>query len=50
METKNIYQEAYEYLVTKIPENFGIPRIAVICGTGLGGFVDCVENPISIKE
>ena len=36
-EKTSIYHEAYNYLKTKVPDF--APKIGVVCGSGLGGFV-----------
>ena len=51
-ENKNVngispYQEAFNYLKTKVPDFH--PKIGVVCGSGLGGFVSGLDNVTSIS-
>jgi len=41
------YQEAFNYLKTKVPDFH--PKIGVVCGSGLGGFVSGLDNVTSIS-
>ncbi|KAK3053760.1 Purine nucleoside phosphorylase [Extremus antarcticus] len=36
--------ETVEWLRTKVPENLQKPRVAVVCGSGLGGIVGCLNT------
>ena len=38
------YQDTVDYLREGLPESLCKPRIAVICGSGLGGLADCVTQ------
>ena len=51
-ENKNVngispYQEAFNYLKSKVPDFH--PKIGVVCGSGLGGFVSGLDNVTSIS-
>ena len=46
----NVYEEAYSFLKSAIPKDFVSPKIAVICGSGLGDFADTLTNTTSIKD
>lgn len=36
-------QAAVEYLRPQLPEAFQRPRVAIICGSGLGGLADTID-------
>ena len=40
------YQRATEtaaHIVSKLPESLQKPRVAIVCGSGLGGLADTIE-------
>jgi purine-nucleoside phosphorylase len=36
--------ETVEHLRLKLPPEIANPRVAIVCGSGLGGLVDCVNK------
>lgn len=41
-------QETVEYLRLKLPEQLARPRVAIVCGSGLGGLAETVKG--SVRE
>jgi len=42
--TLPMYAASVEFLQGKLPDHFRSPRIAVICGSGLGGLAETVKQ------
>ena len=40
----DMYLESVEFLRAKIPESLRTPRVAIICGSGLGGLAGTVHE------
>lgn len=38
--------ETVEFLRLKLPESLAKPRVAVVCGSGLGGLAECVNRGV----
>jgi len=36
--------ETVEFLRLKLPDSLAKPRVAVVCGSGLGGLAECVDQ------
>ncbi|CDS12591.1 hypothetical protein LRAMOSA04777 [Lichtheimia ramosa] len=47
--TESTYISSAEYLKQRIPEHFKEARLAIICGSGLGGLVDTIEQSSKIE-
>lgn len=45
MDYRNSIDEAFNYIINRIPDN---PQIGIILGTGLGSLAEHIENPIYI--
>lgn len=37
-------KEAAQFIQSKVPANFSKPRIAIVCGSGLGGIADLIND------
>lgn len=44
-----LYASAAKYLKEQIPEHYHAVRLAVICGSGLGGLVNTIEQSTKIE-
>lgn len=42
--TMDLYMESAEFLRAQIAERLPTPRVAIICGSGLGGLADTVDD------
>jgi purine-nucleoside phosphorylase len=42
--TMDIYQETADFLRDKVPKNLQKPKVAIICGSGLGGLASTVHE------
>lgn len=40
----DMYEETAEFLKAQVPESLRTPKIAIICGSGLGGLAGTVHN------
>lgn len=40
----DLYMESAEFLRAQIAERLPTPRVAIICGSGLGGLADTVDD------
>ncbi|KAI1924578.1 Purine nucleoside phosphorylase [Ophidiomyces ophidiicola] len=47
--TFKLAQEALEFLKPKLPEELQKPRIAIICGSGLGGLADTIDPKVKVE-
>ena len=44
-----LYEEAASFLKARLPENLQKPKVAIICGSGLGGLVDTVQKSSRVE-
>ena len=44
-----MYKESAEFLKAQVPESLRTPKIAIICGSGLGGLAGTVQNEGKIE-
>jgi purine-nucleoside phosphorylase len=42
--TMDMYEESAKYLKANVPESLQSPRVAIICGSGLGGLAGTVRD------
>ena len=42
--TLEMYEETVDFLQAKVPGNLQKPRVAIICGSGLGGLANTVHE------
>lgn len=42
--------ETAEFLQSKLPEQIRRPRVAIVCGSGLGGLAETVNSEGSMRE
>jgi purine-nucleoside phosphorylase len=42
--TMDMYEESAKFLKTNTPESLQNPRVAIICGSGLGGLAGTVQE------
>lgn len=47
--TEESYQVSADYLKSKLPEEFQNVKLGVICGSGLGGLVDTIDEKTKIE-
>lgn len=40
----NMYAESADFIRAKIPESLQNPKVAIICGSGLGGLAGTIRN------
>lgn len=48
----NAYQRATEttfYVRSQLPETLQKPKVAIVCGSGLGGLADTIENDPKVE-
>lgn len=43
------YQEATDYVLNGLPETLRKPKIAIICGSGLGGLADTIKQDTKVQ-
>lgn len=41
--------ETVEFLRLKLPENLVRPRVAIVCGSGLGGLADIIDQNAKVE-
>jgi purine-nucleoside phosphorylase len=41
----NTYHETAEFLKARLPSNLHHIKLGVVCGSGLGGLVECFDEP-----
>ncbi|CAG8678496.1 21714_t:CDS:2, partial [Racocetra persica] len=44
-----VFTTATNYLRTRLPSELAIPKVAIICGSGLGQLADTIENKVEFK-
>ncbi|KAF7728588.1 hypothetical protein EC973_005814 [Apophysomyces ossiformis] len=47
--TEATYQASYEYLVERVPKEFRNVKLGIICGSGLGGLVDTIDQTTKVE-
>ena len=43
------YKESADFLVAQIPEALQSPKLAIICGSGLGGLAESVSSDVKVE-
>ena len=43
------YRTAADYLTERLPEHFKNVKLGIICGSGLGGLVDTIEQSSKVE-
>lgn len=47
--TQETYQNSADYLTSKLPDHFKTVELGVICGSGLGGLVDTIDQSTKVE-
>lgn len=47
--TEEIYKSSADYLISKLPQEFHNVELGVICGSGLGGLVDTIDQTTKVE-
>lgn len=47
--TEQTYQVSADYLRSKLPQEFQNVQLGVICGSGLGGLVDTIDEKTKVE-
>lgn len=47
--TEETYKTSAEFLTSKLPEEFKKVELGVICGSGLGGLVDTIDQSTKVE-
>jgi purine-nucleoside phosphorylase len=42
------FDAAVEAIKSKLPERLQNPRVGIVCGSGLGGIVDCIRDLVLV--
>ncbi|KAI8973449.1 hsp7-like protein [Mycotypha africana] len=47
--TEETYRNSADYLKSKLPADFQEPKLGIICGSGLGGLVDTIDQSTCVE-
>jgi purine-nucleoside phosphorylase len=47
--TEETYKTSVDYLLERLPEEFKNVRLGIICGSGLGGLVDTIDQETKVE-